>query len=109
MCDGYLKSLYWTIKYYLHDCIAWRWSYHYDVAPSFKDLSIYIESVDKIQIENKDVPYTSQEQLVIVLPQKSHYLLKTKPKSEYMYPISAKTCTILKRYEWECVPILPPI
>ena len=109
MCRGYLESLYWTIQYYLRGCISWRWSYPYDVAPSFKNLSIYIESVNKIQIENKDVPYTPQEQLEIVLPQKSHYLLKTIPKSDYMYPIEAKTCCILKRYEWECRPILPPI
>ena len=109
MCRGYLESLYWTIQYYLRGCISWRWSYPYHVAPSFKDLSKYIETVIEIKIENKDVPYTSQEQLEIVLPQKSHYLLKTIPKSDYMYPIEAKTCCILKRYEWECFPILPPI
>lgn len=109
MCKGYLESLYWTIQYYLRGCISWRWSYRYDVAPSFKDLSKYIETLDKIRIEDKDVPYTPQEQLEIVLPQKSHYLLKTKPELNYMYPISAKTCHILKRYEWECCPILPPI
>ena len=109
ICDGYLQSLYWTIHYYLRGCISWRWSYPYDVAPSFKDLSEHIETVDKIRIKNKDIPYTPQEQLEIVLPQKSHYLLKIKPELNYMYPISAKTCSILKRYEWECHPILPPI
>ena len=62
-----------------------------------------------LRIKTKDIPYTPQEQLEIVLPQKSHYLLKIKPKSDYMYPIKTKVSTILKRYEWECHPILPPI
>ena len=56
--------------------------------------------------EEKD---SNDQERKIKLVNTGLFLLKTKPKSDYMYPISAKTCHILKRYEWECNPILPPI
>ena len=56
----------------------------------------------------KDEPYSPFEQLTIVLPKSSHNLLPKKDTlyEEYYYPKETPLHGFLKRYLWECHPLL---
>jgi len=108
MSKTYLESLKWTLHYYLRGCIAWRYSYKYYYAPSFVDVYEYLKDIDKIDIKLDDKPYSCSEQLNMVLPKESFNLIVNKTKiDENMYPENPKESYLLKRYLWECDPILP--
>jgi len=110
MTKTYLESLKWTLHYYFRGCIAWRFSYNYYYAPSFVDVYDYLKDIDKIDIKLDNKPYTCSEQLNMVLPKESFNLIKDKDKMKInvsMYPEDPKESYLLKRYLWECNPILP--
>jgi 5'-3' exonuclease len=110
MCKNYLESLKWTLHYYLRGCIAWRFSYKYYYAPSFVDVYNYLKDIEIINIKLDNKPYSCSEQLNMVLPKESFNLIKDKDKikiNENMYPEKVKESYLLKRYLWECNPILP--
>ena len=106
MCNNYLQSLLWCIHYYLRGCISWRFSYNYYTAPCLSDLNEHIKTIDSINIIRDDMPYTPTEQLKMVLPVESHYLIREKIDSS-LYTTDVKECHILKRYDWESYPLLP--
>jgi len=92
----------------LRGCIAWRYSYKYYYAPSFVDVYEYLKDIDKIDIKLDDKPYSCSEQLNMVLPKESFNLIVNKTEiDENMYPENPKESYLLKRYLWECDPILP--
>ena len=101
MCTNYIQSIYWTLHYYFTGCISWRFSYNYDVAPSFHDLHNKLVFIDRVNIKLDQNPYTPQEQLKIVLPRKSLNLLREPIKNIEDYPEDATECYLLKRYLWE--------
>ena len=100
LCHEYIKSIIWTVNYYFNDCVSWRWYYKYHYAPLITDLYTYLLKCDfnKEIIFNKDKPYLPKEQLEIVLPNQ---------KKTYFYPKDTPVYSFMKRYDWECHPILP--
>ena len=42
ICFNYMEALEWTMKYYTHGCVDWRWKYNYNYAPLLEDLVKYI-------------------------------------------------------------------
>jgi len=112
ICENYLESFVWTSNYYFNDCTSWKWFYKYHFAPSIKDFNYYLQNINDLNIIKEDkTPLTSDEQLKLILPEKSFNLL---PKNvdkmpDYYYPKSFKTNFIMKRYYWEGHPILPEI
>jgi 5'-3' exoribonuclease 2 len=112
ICENYLESFVWTSNYYFNDCTSWKWFYKYHFAPSIKDFNYYLQNINDLNIIKEDkTPLTSDEQLKLILPEKSFNLL---PKNvdkypDYYYPKSFKTNYIMKRYYWEGHPILPEI
>ena len=111
ICKNYLESFVWTANYYFDDCLSWKWYYRYHFAPSIKDLNNYLSQITDLNIikEDKD-PLKSVEQLRLILPKKSFYLIPDVDKyPDYYYPKSFKTNYIMKRYSWEGHPILPEI
>jgi len=112
ICKYYLEAFIWTTNYYFDDCLSWKWYYKYHFAPCFKNLNKYLQDISDFNIIKEDkVAITSDEQLRLILPEKSFNLL---PKNvnkmpEYYYPESFKTNYIMKRYNWEGHPILPEI
>ena len=112
ICENYLESFVWTSNYYFNDCLSWKWFYKYHFAPSIKDLNNYLQNIIYLNIIKEDKnPLTSDEQLKLILPEKSFNLLpkNIKPMPDYYYPKSFKTNFIMKRYFWEGHPILPEI
>jgi 5'-3' exonuclease len=111
ICHDYLKSLQWTVHYYFNTCLSWKWYYPHHIAPLLSDVYHYLHDIQSLDtLFTKDnIPYTPQEQLCIVLPQKSHGLIidKSYLKDEYYYPESTPLHMFMKRYLWECHPYLP--
>lgn len=99
LCHEYIKSIQWTFDYYFNKCSNWKWYYRYHFAPLLKDLSIYLNTIDSfdIFIDQNEVPYTPEEQLKIVLPHQNN---------SYEYPNYTPLYSIMKRYYWECHPIM---
>ena len=99
LCKEYLQSMVWTVDYYFNTCPSWKWYYQYHFTPLLTDLSDYVDTLDDLEIIKKDnIPHTPEEQLKIVLPLQDDI---------YLYPLKTPLYTILKRYYWECHPILP--
>ena len=100
LCHEYLKSIQWTVDYYFHECTNWRWYYPYHFSPLLKELSKYTASLENIQdiVEKEEKPHTPEEQLKIVLPQQ---------EGSYYYPKKTPLHSFMKRYYWECHPIMP--
>ena len=67
-----------------------------------------LSSLDQI-IKQDETPYTPDEQLCIVLPKLSHDLIKQKKhlRESYYYPVKTPITMFLKRYLWECHPLMP--
>ena len=107
LCKLYLESIYWTLQYYLKGCISYTWHNPYNFAPSLIDVYHYYKD-NNISIQTNDYKYTPLEQLLYVLPTKSHSLVNGDiDTNSYMYPIDFKESYILKRYLWESIPIIP--
>ena len=100
LCNEYLKSIIWTYYYYFHECVSWKWYYQSHFSPLLSDFSKYCNTITSIVdlIEKNDISYTPKEQLKIVLPLQNN---------SYMYPLNTPLHSLMKRYYWECHPILP--
>ena len=102
LCHEYFKSILWTYYYYFHNCVNWKWYYQYHFAPLLSDFSEYCKTINAYKldkyIEKNDTSYTPQEQLKIVLPLQ---------ENNYMYPLKTPIHSLMKRYYWECHPIMP--
>ena len=99
LCFEYMKSLSWTVFYYFHKKTYWTYHFPYHFSPLLSDLHNYLENTkDNFDFKN-DKPYSSAQQLKIVLPFQDN---------SYKYPKITPTHSLLKRYNWECHPILPP-
>ena len=98
LCHEYIKSIVWTTQYYFGECPSWRWYYKYHFAPLFCDLQENID-LSKIEFLNEQEknPYSPEEQLKIVLPCQD---------STYLYPKYTPLHSLMKRYFWECHPIM---
>ena len=79
VCSDYIKSLDWTLSYYLSGCVDWRWGYHYLYTPLLDDLYQFIPTLNTVFF-NKiiDNPVNPQTQLAYVLPKTSYHLLDKK-------------------------------
>ena len=97
LCQEYIKSIQWTLDYYFHQCNNWKWYYQYHFAPLLVDLVDYSNSINERMEEDKE-PHTPEEQLKIVLPCQ---------ENTYYYPKQTPLYSFMKRYYWECHPILP--
>ena len=114
LCFHYIESLLWTAHYYFDECISYSWGYKYEYSPTLHDLSIYLQTHKRIKINENKQPYSCIEQLYFVLPIQSFHLVEgleyPHGLQESYYPSKiTKEYSLLKRYDWECHPILPQI
>ena len=79
MIVEYLKSLKFTLLYYNKECPSWNWYYPFRVAPLFSDIYYYICSensdINSICKFSKGKPYSPFEQLMLILPPESKWIV----------------------------------
>lgn len=124
----YLDGLYWVFNYYFNQKYDKFWYYRYPVSPLCTDLyktllgiaidDSSLQRLHKLQRDSYDMPITSEIQLLCVIPAKSinilpKHLQRIVQEPQYScldyYPVDFELCTFLKRFLWECTPILPDI
>ena len=86
ICKNYFDGILFTAKYYFDGHISWYWYNPYPVAPFVSDLYDYLQrmetkDINLLQIPN-GMPFSSTEQLMMVLPKKSASFLPKKLADE---------------------------
>jgi 5'-3' exonuclease len=123
MVKEYMIGLNWVTLYYFDKCPSWEWFYPYDHSPFLNDMvksNIILDNNpnDKRLMGYFDIkqPLTAFEQLLIVLPKETSYLLpkelrkimnNTNSSVCHLYPDEFKLDMINKKKYWMCTPILP--
>jgi 5'-3' exonuclease len=128
-CVPYLQGVKWVMDYYYNRSASTGWSYPYGYSPTAIDLSSFLQTLlkqDPIEMDRlffdvlnkKFITDDTQFQLLLVLPPQSKHLLPDclhaimeDPAQccTAFYPINFKIMTYLKRYMWECHPMLPEL
>lgn len=112
----YLKSLKFTIEYYIVGIPSWTFYYPYRVAPFVSDLITNINKNENINKMNfhKNHPYTPLQQLMIILPPqmkslvpKEYGKLMEKESLKKYYPKEYKIDALAGEVFWRSEPILP--
>lgn len=116
MCFNFCQMLKWTTKYYFEGTNNWSLFYRYRCSPCVSDLYKYLKNNDINSIRiYEDKPVTMNQQLMIILPPQSSYLIPRKynylmfGKLKYMYPTNFRLEKVDKKYPWMFSPILPDI
>lgn len=82
ICKNYFDGILFTAKYYFDGAISWYWYNPYPVAPFVSDLYDYLQRMETKDINMLPIPtgppFSSTEQLMMVLPKKSASLLPKK-------------------------------
>jgi 5'-3' exonuclease len=117
MVEHYLVGISWVSNYYYKGIADWYWYYPYDYPPFLTDIYKYLGDLNSIKFKlNK--PMTPFEQLLIILPPQSDYLLPkclskniTNSKSSiiHLYPQDFQIDFLYKSKYYEGIPQLPPM
>jgi 5'-3' exonuclease len=115
MVYHYNVGLKWVAMYYFDKCPSWDWYYPYDHAPFLTEMAKNKFDFDSIVFKDS-IPLTSYEQLLIVLPKATSYLLPVELRkimtningsASHLYPDKFELDMIGKKKYWMCNPILP--
>ena len=72
-CINYLEGLEWVFDYYTTGCTDWQWKYEHDYPPLFRDICMYIPTINSRFIVEYREPCTTTQQLMYVLPAKQQF------------------------------------
>jgi 5'-3' exonuclease len=110
----YFKTLQWIAYYYFDNCADWLHIYPYDNAPFVSDIYNYLQNntiTYSYPVSNNNYKSIKPiEQLLIVLPVQSGYLLPIQYKQlmdnklKDLYPKSFELEFILKKKFWQTTP-----
>lgn len=115
MVYHYNIGLKWVAMYYFDKCPSWDWYYPYDHAPFLTEMAKNKFDFDSIVFKDS-IPLSSYEQLLIVLPKATSYLLPLELRkimtningsAAHLYPDKFELDMIGKKKYWMCNPILP--
>lgn len=86
ICKNYFDGILFTARYYFDGAISWYWYNPYPVAPFVSDLFDYLQRMETKDINMLSIPtgapFSSTEQLMMVLPKTSASLLPKKLADE---------------------------
>lgn len=108
VCLKYIESILWTSHYYFKECVSQEWYYPYEFSPTLHDIKLFLTKSKRIKIKPHKETYSPINQLKYILPKQSYHLcdeLEPVNESEFITEIK-KEYTLLKRYNWECHPIV---
>lgn len=114
----YLESVQWTFDYYVRGAASWDWMYEFGAAPLFKYVveTRWPEAVGSSEPEAADCMATKptpQEQLALVLPRESYWLIPACPERQLLaaapelFPSKWSFHHLGKRHFWECEANIP--
>jgi 5'-3' exonuclease len=115
VCREYLTGVDWIVKYYLGFPVSKEWVYPWLLPPLWCDIVVYLGS-GKILPRAPYVDGSSlkpQEQLTLVLPLSSWWLLRDKnlraipKKAPQLWPTEIEFFTAGHIHMWECEAIIP--
>jgi 5'-3' exoribonuclease 2 len=117
VCGEYTKGLQWIIDYYLGKPVSYSWYFPWSLPPLWGDLvgALDVSGPIGFVAPEPSSPVAPQEQLAMVLPLDSWWLvrepkLRTLPaKASVYWPKSFGFFSVGKRWLWECeaeVPIM---
>jgi len=113
-CKSYCEGLQWALSYMTGSAeVSWSWMYPWSYPPLWEDILNYstLNPIDAPRYEN--VFLKPEEQLALVLPLRSWWLLRDSVlrKLPYVVPhmwnFHLSFCTAGKRMMWECDPHIP--
>jgi 5'-3' exonuclease len=119
VCASYIRGLSWCCDYYFKQSTDWAWYYRYNYSPTILDTYNYVCGMDRLQSFSEDVAVVTDhhyiklhEQLLMVIPPASKYLLPNREHQSYMtdltkgvvhlFPVNFKIGTYLKYQFHEC-------
>ena len=118
MVEHYMLGLKWVTLYYFDKCPDWEWFYPYDHPPFLQDISSNKFNFDTMIFSIDQCTISPFEQLLIVLPRQSAFLLPEKLRkimlnlnssAVHLYPTTFELDLIGKKKYWMCTPILPDL
>jgi 5'-3' exonuclease len=128
VCANYLEGIRWTFDYYFgkngDEETSWGWYYKYEYSPTALDVYNHMMIAPHRTSYTYDpyMPSTMKPedatalQLLLVLPPDSFHLIREtlrcvasieKYGFVHIYPTAFNLTTYLKKFIWECHPILP--
>lgn len=115
----YLRALSWVFDYYCKDCLMvdYDWTYNYPIAPLFSAVAALVSAqggavFESLGSSEAEKP-TALEQLALVLPKESYWLLPKCKEREFLvkgghyFPESWHYYSFGKRHFWECEAEIP--
>lgn len=114
----YYEGLQWILNYYLGRPVSNTWYYPYSLPPLWRDLILYMngpyfDSADSWKQLTDEEPIKPQEQLSMVLPYGSWWLIRDKDlkmlphKAPQYWPLSHTVFSVGKKWMWECEAQIP--
>lgn len=112
--DAYFKTMYWIVDYYTGKRVDNTWAYSWLMPPLWKDIAVAKGVYTVPLISEEFVELEPEEQLALVLPEKSWWLIpRTHRAAGFMkaapefFPGKFKYESIGKRFNWESEPLIP--
>jgi 5'-3' exonuclease len=111
----YIHALEWTYNYYCKgtDSVSFMYMYNYPTAPLFEAVAAVFNGFDLPAIAADERRPTAHEQLALVLPSRSYWLIpKCKERKLFaaapqLFPSEWQYYSFGKRFFWECEPEIP--
>lgn len=115
VCGEYKAGLQWVMDYYLGKPVSYSWYFPWSVPPLWEDLERAFAAVGSkaLKAPAPTLPVAPQEQLAMVLPMSSWWLirdarLKGLPSAApAFWPTSYGFFSAGRRWLWECEPDIP--
>lgn len=126
-CEHFVDGLLWVLNYYFNRKYDNFWYYKYHVSPLCSDIyksmlmmdaSSIQKDISRLQRDSLNIKISPELQLLCVIPVSSKNILPgglskimqdPKHGCVHYFPTEFKLCTFMKRFLWECSPILPNI
>jgi 5'-3' exonuclease len=115
-CAEYLRGLQWNIDYYTGQRpVSSSWMYAWTYSPLWSDIRQYLERTREMPLAPEVIPLAlkPQEQLALVLPRNSWWLIRDPAlriiptKIPHFWPDHLTFSAVGKRWLWECIPEIP--
>lgn len=111
----YIHALEWTYNYYCKgaDSVSFMYMYNYPTAPLFETVAAVFNGFDLPAVAADERRPTAHEQLALVLPAKSYWLIpKCRERqllaaAPQLFPNEWHYYSFGKRFFWECEPEIP--